>query len=90
MKDITSKNSVVQTFHTKNFKVVRDTFFLSLLPGVEKVNFFLGPLTENEKIFCQNPKVPPTLRTRETSFTPRIPCYHLKKCKKFKTLSQSL
>ena len=45
--------------------------------GVEKVNFFLGPQTEKENIFCQNPKVPPTLRTRETSFTPRISCYHL-------------
>ena len=69
--------------------------------GVEKVNFFLGPQTENEKSFCQNPKVSPRLRARETSFTPRIPCYHLpfkkvkgtvllKKCKKLKTLSQSL
>ena len=50
-------------------------------PGVEKVNFFLGPQTGNENIFCQNPKVPPTLRARETSFTPRIPRYHLKKLK---------
>ena len=69
--------------------------------GVEKVNFFLGPQTENKKIFCQNPKVPPTLRARETSFIPHIPCYHLpfknvkgtvllKKCKKLQTLSQSL
>ena len=39
--------------------------FITFSPGVEKVNFFLGPQIENETIFCQNPKVPP-----------RIPCYH--------------
>ena len=69
--------------------------------GVEKINFFLGPQTEKEKIFTQNPKVPPTLRAREISFTPRIPHYYLpfkevkgtvllKKCKQLKTLLQSL
>ena len=47
--------------------------FITFSPGVEKVNFFLGPQTENENIFCQNPKVSPRLRARETSFTPRIP-----------------
>ena len=67
--------------------------------GVEKVNFFLWPQTEKGKNFFQNPKVPPTLRAHETSFTSRIPHYHLpfyfkkvkstvllKKCKKLKTL----
>ena len=52
----------------------------SLLPtqaSPSKVNFFLGPQRENERHFCQNPKVPPTLHARKTSFTPRIPRYHL-------------